>query len=698
MKIFKKKNLSKITCIISLVLIGASFFSSLLPINEKVEDSSISYSPLTSQAGVYWPTNSSEWTEIDPADQGLDSAKISEMFDLIESSSYDVHSVIIVKNGYLITEKFLNGSQVLPVKTYIDGSILHHQASTTKSLMALLIGLAIGEGFLNNISQTLYEFFADIWNPSFTNSTIKKNITIEQLLTMNSGLMGSYDSAYPGGSTAFTDSIEWVLDDVPIQFTPGEEEGFAYSNDGPNLLSGILNNATGINASTFAQQYLFEPMGITEEEWDWWGDSNGVDFGGYGFLCSPKVQAKLGILCLNNGNWNGTQLIPSDWVINATSFKTSHGRWTYSPPTDIFNYGYLFYTNDTNNGYHTAGAGGQNIYVIPEYNMTVAFTGSDMTDAQYKNFIYNYIIISEDNGNAQSTNSWTGVELKTYTWETTEANLTALQPMIPDLKLSAGASSRVYTFNQATASALAESGMKIEATITNIAYDQPTASYQGNISVITGDLSTEIGGVGDISGLTSVGESADIANESNTDNLDQHLAMYYKYSSIFYTFPLDYMIPSGYGFAASGYNLYLLFTANNTNWDYVLADWNSTLQGALTYGTDFTLEKSGNGFNVWYNVGATNPFLVPIWGDYNQKQTLEITFEYDNNGVLNYSSVRYGGAVALTLELKVVEDGGPPSPPLGIPGYEPISFIGVVTIAGVSIIFIVKRKKLLKEI
>ena len=174
--------------------------------------------------------------------------------------------------------------------------------------------------------------------------------------------------------------------------------------------------------------------------------------------------------------------------------------------------------------------------------------------------------------------------------------------------------------------------------------------------------------------------------------------MYYKYSSIFYTFPLDYMIPSGYGFVASGYNLYLLFTANNTNWDYVLADWNSTLQGALTYGTDFTLEKSGNGFNVWYNVGATNPFLVPIWGDYNQKQTLEITFEYDNNGVLNYSSVRYGGVVALTLELKVAEGGGPPSPPLEIPGYEPISFIGVVTIAGVSIIFIVKRKKLLKEI
>ncbi|MHA1242107.1 MAG: hypothetical protein ACTSQU_15205, partial [Promethearchaeota archaeon] len=111
MKILKKKNLSKITCIISLVLISNSFFSSLLPINRKVEDSSLSYSPLTSQGGVYWPTNSSEWTEVNPADQGLDATKISQMFDLIESSSYDVHSVIIVKNGYLIREEFLNDSQ-----------------------------------------------------------------------------------------------------------------------------------------------------------------------------------------------------------------------------------------------------------------------------------------------------------------------------------------------------------------------------------------------------------------------------------------------------------------------------------------------------------------------------------------------------------------------------------------------------------
>ncbi len=697
MKTINRIRNRKISCIILLIAICTSLSLSFLRLNGGIEEYSSVFSPKSAQGYIHWPGNSSEWTEVNPADQGLNAAKISEMFDVIESFSYDIHSIIIVKNGYLIREEFLNDSQIHPEKTYADGSIIHNQASTTKSLMTLLIGVALGQGFLDNISQTLYEFFADIWSPGFTNSTLKKNITIQQLLMMNAGFVGSYDSAYPGGSSVFTNCVEWTLDDVFLQYSPGEPAGFAYSNDGPHLLSGIISNITGMNASTFAQQYLFEPMGITEEEWQWWGDSTGVNFGGYGFSCSPKVQAKLGLLCLNNGKWNDSQLIPSDFVMEATSFKTSHGRWTYAPPTDIFNYGYLFYTNDTNNGYHTAGAGGQNIYVIPNHNVTVAFTGSNMDDAVYKSLIYDYILYSAATAPGwERTSDWTGAEVKTYTWETTEANESALLQMNTELKLSNGASARQYSFSPGTAAGLAGSGMVIEATITNIAYDQISASYQGNVSAISGDVTTEIGGVPDIHGLTSSGETCLIANESNTDNLDIHLTMFYKYSSIFYTFPLDYMLPSGYGWTVNGYNLYLLFTAKNTDWDYVLADWNATLQGSLTYGTDYTLERKGNGWKVWYNVGATNPFLVPIWGDYDQTETLEITFQYDNNGVLNYSSVSYGGVVAHRLELKADEP--PPTPSPEIPGYDLLTLLGVTAFAGISLIYIKKRRKLHREL
>jgi len=378
MKDFIKRRNLFISLIISLIVIASSF--SLLPLLVR-----------GSNGEVYWPTN--EWTEVNPEDQRLDSNSISSMFGYIEDNCLDVHSVIIIRNGYLLTEEFLYDSQQRDTKTYYGGSKLHAQYSTTKSLMALLIGIAIEEGYLSNISQTLYEFFADIWNPSFTDSEQKKNITIEQLLTMNAGFIGMLNYAYPGGSTADIDCVEWALDDLPLVFTPGESGGFEYSNDGPNLLSGIISNVTGQNYANFAQKHLFDHMGITEEDWDWWVDTNGISFGGYGFECSPRVQAKLGLLCLNNGTWNGTQLIPSDWVRNATTYKVD-GRWVYNPPSKYFNYGYLFYTNDSHNGYHTSGAYGQSIFIIPEYNIVVAFTGglSGAYDYEYRHLIETYIL------------------------------------------------------------------------------------------------------------------------------------------------------------------------------------------------------------------------------------------------------------------------------------------------------------------
>jgi CubicO group peptidase (beta-lactamase class C family) len=373
----KRRNLI-ISLIFSLVMIAFSF--SLLPLMVR-----------GSNGELYWPTN--EWTEVNPESQGLDPNSISSMFEYIEDTSLDVHSVIIVRNGYLLTEEFLYDSQLRDTKTYYGGSTLHAQYSTTKSLMALLIGIAIEEGYLSNISQTLYEFFADTWNPSFTDSEQKKNITIEQLLTMNAGFIGMLNFAYPSGSTAFDDCVNWALADLPLEFTPGEEGGFEYSNDGPNLLSAIITNVTGQTSADFVQEHLFNHMGITEAEWDWWADTKGISFGGYGFECSPRVQAKLGLLCLNNGTWNGTQLIPSDWVREATTYKVD-GRWVYSPPSKYFNYGYLFYTNDSHEGYHTSGAYGQSIFINPEYDIVVAYTGglSGAYDLTYRHLIQTYIL------------------------------------------------------------------------------------------------------------------------------------------------------------------------------------------------------------------------------------------------------------------------------------------------------------------
>ena len=341
---------------------------------------------ISTAQGTYWPGKSSDWTEVAPEEQGLNSSKIEEMFDFINSSQMNIHSIIIVRNGYLLLEEYLYNSQIYRNATgdkeYWFEGFIHDQASTTKSLMSILIGIALQEGFLDNLDQTLYEFFADIWDPSFTDSEQKKSITIEQLLTMTSGLAGSLAFNPPDTDDGLTeDCIEWALDRVPLVFTPGEEGRRVYSNDGPNLLSGIITNVTGKSAEDFAREYLFEPLQISEDEYYWWNDSKGIDYGGYAFQCSPKVQAKLGILCLNDGTWDGAQILSPNYMNDATT----------SINGDLFGYGYLWWiTKSPFEGFYASGAGGQCIYIIPEYNIVVGLTASG--DPSYQQMIADYIL------------------------------------------------------------------------------------------------------------------------------------------------------------------------------------------------------------------------------------------------------------------------------------------------------------------
>ena len=343
----------------------------------------------------FWPSKSNEWTEVTPEEQGLDSNKIAKMFEFIEKNSYDVHSVIIARNGYLVTEKYLSNSQLLDSKSYSGGEKIHNQWSATKSVISILIGIALQEGFLDNINQTLYEFFKDEWDPNFTDSEIKKNVTIEQLLKMNGGFMGGKEA--PKSKESF-DLINWALAEVPIGFTPGQAGKFEYSNDGINLLSGIITKVSGKSAAEFAQEYLFTPLGISEDESYWWHDDKGISAGGYGLSCTPKVQAKFGMLCLNNGNWNGKQIVEPTFMTNAVSSQNSFKSFESKDKKIGVSYGYLFIITDKPfKGYYAAGAGGQCIFVIPEYDSTVGITAA-VAEWFYEQMISDYILqFTEDN-------------------------------------------------------------------------------------------------------------------------------------------------------------------------------------------------------------------------------------------------------------------------------------------------------------
>ncbi|MHA2344189.1 MAG: serine hydrolase domain-containing protein, partial [Candidatus Hodarchaeales archaeon] len=315
-------------------------------------------------------------------------------------NSYGIQSVIIARNGYLLTEQYLHESQLIDSKSYHGGEKTHDQASMTKSLTSILIGIALQEGFIDNLNQTLYEFFVDIWEPSFADSEKKKNITVEQLLTMTSGLLGGGPN-YPADAKTRggIDIIKWAFEEVPLGSSSGEPGKFEYSNDGINLLSGIITEVSGNSTLNFAKEYLFSPLLISEDEYYWWHDEKNNYPGGFGFACSPKVQAKLGILCLNNGIWNGKQIIDKDYMKRATTTQVSWGKKGEYGKKSL-DYGYLFYTDGPFGGYYMAGAGGQCIYVIPKYDIVIGFTGAKgaNTKTDYNDLIENYIIqFNKDN-------------------------------------------------------------------------------------------------------------------------------------------------------------------------------------------------------------------------------------------------------------------------------------------------------------
>jgi len=156
-----------------------------------------------------------EWLTATPEEVGMNSSKFEDMYDYIQYNSINLHSVLIIRNGCIVDENFLENSirreENYYAPHYMASGGRHNVYSATKSITSLLIGIAIEMGYIDNLSQTLYEFFEDYWKPGYDER--KKNINIKHLLMQTSGL--------PIGTTA-QPYIEESLDE-PLSFDPGTD-------------------------------------------------------------------------------------------------------------------------------------------------------------------------------------------------------------------------------------------------------------------------------------------------------------------------------------------------------------------------------------------------------------------------------------------------------------------------------------------
>ena len=184
---------------------------------------------------------------------------------------------------------------------------------------------------------------------------------------MTSGIYGDNDPEFN-----YNQTIQEILNPA-LYSTPGTT--FRYSSASTHLLSAIINKSTSQKTSDFAEDYLFDPIGISREDWYWQENGENTIFGGYGLYFTPQAMSRIGLLMLNNGMWNGTQVISKNWMLE---MGTPH-------PNEY--YGYLVWIDLY--AYHTAGLLGQCIFLIPAHNLTIVFTAAIPSDA---NTEYLYII------------------------------------------------------------------------------------------------------------------------------------------------------------------------------------------------------------------------------------------------------------------------------------------------------------------
>jgi CubicO group peptidase (beta-lactamase class C family) len=314
----------------------------------------------------YWPTHG--WQRSSPEAQGMDSKVLAEAFDYIRQHQIPIHSLTIVRNGFIVLDAYFWPFQ---------NRQLHDLASVTKSITATLVGIAIGQHKLRGVNQPLVPLFAQ---RSVANRDARKDrVTLEHLLTMTSGL--NCVASHEVTLAEMMRSSDWVqfMLDRPMSDEPGSR--YEYCSGGMHLLSAVLAQATGENTLDFARHELFGPLGI--EEVGWPADPHGIPHGWGDLRLQPRDMAKIGYLWLHGGRWEGLQLVPADWMTAATQVH-SHPGLTRGQE---YGYGLWIYPRRTPPIFEGLGRGGQRISVVPAQNLVVVFTGGTFEPGDIGDFI-----------------------------------------------------------------------------------------------------------------------------------------------------------------------------------------------------------------------------------------------------------------------------------------------------------------------
>ena len=312
------------------------------------ELTTVDYTPL---AGDDWPVST-------PEEQGLDPALVAELYyhaDQLET----LYGLLVVKNGHLIAEEYFNEGSV--------GQKARIQ-SATKSVTSALVGIALDRGCLSSVEQRMVEFYPDVADR--ITDPRKQQITIREMLQMRAGY--PWEETHPDlWEGLLSGRYPRLVEEFPLTADPGTE--FQYSNLTSNWLGIIVDRECGMHLRAYAEENLFSPLGVEPGTWgtDWDGHNNGCG----DLHLAARDMAKFGLLYLNDGDWEGNQIIPADWVQD--SLRTySEDAWDNIGRFRDIGYGYQWWSARAGDQHvnFAWGHGGQLIVLVDELDMVLVTT------------------------------------------------------------------------------------------------------------------------------------------------------------------------------------------------------------------------------------------------------------------------------------------------------------------------------------
>jgi CubicO group peptidase (beta-lactamase class C family) len=280
----------------------------------------------------------------------------------------------VVRHGTLVFEHYFSGADEHWGRSVgevaFDPDIKHDERSVTKSIVALVLGIAIDRGLIKSLDEPVLSFFpdyADLRTPE------KDKITLRDLVTMSGGLEWHEDDT-PYTSEANSenrmdnaaDPYRYALQQAVVA-PPGQV--WNYNSGSTELIGAVLKKATGKSVDELAGSLLFAPLGITDVEWP--RNARGDPIAAGSLRLRPRDLAKIGQLVLQHGAWNGAQVVPAPWIEAATAPQINVSGFT------SFFYGYFFWLGrslaDKSEVQWSAavGLGGQRVFIVPSLDLVV---------------------------------------------------------------------------------------------------------------------------------------------------------------------------------------------------------------------------------------------------------------------------------------------------------------------------------------